>query len=140
MRNIPDKFVEKIKTHILCSIIHPPAPQIMELLCHNVEKYGRGIQATDDNIIRSTRVAFRITKATNTHSDDVLLHPFVRQKLLCEGGSVLVLYVSTLQVLFANSHVLILYCRTRSSSLSVRTTASCCLEFSGAAVHGGNSI
>ena len=41
------KFVEKIKTHILYSILFPPK------LCHlwdNVEKSGTATQATDDNI------------------------------------------------------------------------------------------
>jgi hypothetical protein len=33
-----------------------------------VEKYGTVRQATDDNIIRRTRFACRITKATHTHS------------------------------------------------------------------------
>ena len=40
------KVVEKIKTHILCSV------SIFQKSCHlwdNVEKYGRAKQATDDN-------------------------------------------------------------------------------------------
>jgi len=42
------RFVEQIKTHILCSI------SFFFLLCHlwdNVEKYGKAKQATDDNIM-----------------------------------------------------------------------------------------
>jgi hypothetical protein len=34
-----------------------------------VEKYGRSGQATDDNIIRLMRYVYRITKATDTHSE-----------------------------------------------------------------------
>jgi hypothetical protein len=38
-----------------------------------VEKYGRARQATDDNIIRRMRFACWITKATDTHSQYVIL-------------------------------------------------------------------
>jgi len=34
-----------------------------------VEKYGRGRQATDDNILRLMRIASWIPKATRTHSE-----------------------------------------------------------------------
>jgi hypothetical protein len=50
MRNVSDNVVEKIKTHILCSVT------FSRKSCHlsdNVEKYGRARQATDDNITRS---------------------------------------------------------------------------------------
>jgi hypothetical protein len=48
MRNISDKFVEKIKMHILCSI--PFFPKIM-LLRDNVEKCYTAGQATGDSMI-----------------------------------------------------------------------------------------
>jgi hypothetical protein len=48
------KVVEKIKTHILCSIMFF---QKSCRLWDNVEKYGRARQATDDNIIRRMRFA-----------------------------------------------------------------------------------
>ena len=51
------------------------------------EKYGRARQATDDNIIRRTRFAFWITKATDPHSEYVILIVFPRQQLLCESAS-----------------------------------------------------
>jgi hypothetical protein len=38
-----------------------------------VEKYGRSRQATDDNIIQRMRFACWITKATDTHSEYVIL-------------------------------------------------------------------
>jgi hypothetical protein len=38
-----------------------------------VEKYGTARQATDDNIIRRMRFACWITKATDTHSEYVIL-------------------------------------------------------------------
>ena len=73
MRNVWDRFVEKSKTHILCS----------RNLCRksfrlwdDVEKFGTARQTTDDNIIRRTRFACRITKATDTHSEYLILPAF----------------------------------------------------------------
>jgi hypothetical protein len=42
MRNVSDKVVGKIKTHILCSTFFPEN--------RAAEKYGRASQATGDNI------------------------------------------------------------------------------------------
>jgi hypothetical protein len=53
-------------------------------LWDNVEKYGR--QATD-NIIERMRIAWCITKATDTHY--VLLPTFSQQKWLRERASIL---------------------------------------------------
>jgi hypothetical protein len=64
------KVIEKIKTHILCSIT------FFRKSCRlwdNVEKYGRCRQATDGNIIRRMRFACRIIRATDTHSKYVIL-------------------------------------------------------------------
>jgi len=41
-------------------------------LWDNVETYFRITQATDDNIIRRTRIACWITKVTDTHSEYLL--------------------------------------------------------------------
>ena len=38
---------------------------------HNVEKYGSAGQATDDSIVRSMRIARRIIKATDAHTQNV---------------------------------------------------------------------
>jgi hypothetical protein len=59
MSNVSDKFVGKIKTHILCS------KTFFCKSCHlwdNVQHYGRVGQTTDDNIIRRMRCACWITK------------------------------------------------------------------------------
>ena len=56
--------LEKIKTHILCSITSFRKPCS---LWDNVEKYGRARQATEDNIMRRMRIERWITKATYTH-------------------------------------------------------------------------
>jgi hypothetical protein len=75
------RVVEKIKTHILWSIF------FFRKSCrlyHNVEKYGRAKQSTDDNIIRRMRFACWITKATDTHSEYVILIAFLQQQWLHE--------------------------------------------------------
>jgi hypothetical protein len=54
-----------------------------------VEKYVTARQATDDNIIRRMRFACWITKATDTHSEYVLLIALTWQQLLRERASML---------------------------------------------------
>jgi hypothetical protein len=54
MRKFSDKTVQKIKTHILSS---KTFFQKSHCLWNNVEKYGRSLQATDDNIIWRMRIA-----------------------------------------------------------------------------------
>jgi hypothetical protein len=71
------KDVEKIKTHILCSVTFFRKSC---RLSYNVEKYGRAIQATDDNIIQPMRFVCWVTKATDTHSEYVILIVFPRQQ------------------------------------------------------------
>jgi hypothetical protein len=58
-------------------------------LWHNVEKYGTARQATDDNIIRRMRIACQITKATDTHSEYLILIAFRQQQWLRERASML---------------------------------------------------
>ena len=90
MRNVSDRHcrdrnvsnvVEKIKTHILCSTTSFQKP------CHwqdNVEKCGRAKQATDDNITLCMHFARWITKATDTHSEYVILIAFPLQQWLLQ--------------------------------------------------------
>ena len=81
MRNASDKVVEEIKTHILYSItLFPKILTFMRMW----EKYGTARQDTDDNIIRRMRFAWWITKATDTHTEYVILIAFPRQKWLRE--------------------------------------------------------
>jgi hypothetical protein len=80
------KVVEKIKTHILCSIT------FFRKSCRlwdSVEKYGTARQATCDNIIRRMRFACRITKATYTHSGNVIVIAFPQHHWLRERASIL---------------------------------------------------
>jgi hypothetical protein len=67
------KVVEKIKTRILCSIT------FFRKSCRlwdNVEKYGTARQATDDNKTGSMHTACWISKATDRHSEYVILIAF----------------------------------------------------------------
>ena len=66
------KVVEKVKTHILCSITPPPLPRESCRFWDNVEKYGTAVRTTVDNVIRRMLFACWVTKATNTHSEYVL--------------------------------------------------------------------
>ena len=45
-----------------------------------MEEYSRSGQAIDDNIIRRMRCTYRIPKATDTHSEHVILIAIPRQK------------------------------------------------------------
>jgi hypothetical protein len=77
------KVVQKIKTHILCSITFVSE----NILWDNVEKFCTAGQAIDN--IRHMRVACWVPKATNTHSEYVVLIAFPLQQWLHESASLL---------------------------------------------------
>jgi hypothetical protein len=85
---LQQKFEQKIKTHILCSVKslptppHPPKKKKNEkhATYNNVEKYGTAGQALDDNIIRRMRFVCWIIKAANTRSEYVTHIAFQRQQ------------------------------------------------------------
>jgi hypothetical protein len=54
-----------------------------------VKKHGTARQATDDNTIGRMRFTCWITKATDTHSEYVILIAFRRHQLLRERASML---------------------------------------------------
>jgi hypothetical protein len=87
------KVIEKIKTHILCSIIFPENSAVYEIMW---KKYGRARQATDDNIIRRMRFACWITKATDTHSEYVIVNSFPRQWLRERASMLRYTYIACL--------------------------------------------
>ena len=70
-------FVKKIKTHILCSVTPLPPPclpenrTVYEIMWENTAERGRG-QMT----IWRMRISCWIPKATNTHSEYVILIDF----------------------------------------------------------------
>jgi hypothetical protein len=77
MRNVLAIAVEKIKTHILCSITYF---RKFCLLWGNVEKYGGDIEA-NNNTLWYMLLACWITNATNTYSEYVILNGFFKKKM-----------------------------------------------------------
>jgi len=75
------KVVEKIKMHTLHSIIYSENCVL--------EKFGRAKQATNENLTRRMRLICWVTKATDTHSEYVILIAFPQQQWLCERSSIL---------------------------------------------------
>ena len=82
------KVLEKIKTHILCSIIFFFFWKLFQSW-DNVEKYCWAGQATYDNIIWCMRIAWWIPKATDTHSEYVTYITVPLQQWLYEHASML---------------------------------------------------
>ena len=79
-----------------------------------MEKYGTARQATHDNIIRRMRIACWITKATDTHSEYVILIAFPRQQWLRER---------TLPVLLSDEIYILLIRAFSTTALSIMKLA-----------------
>jgi hypothetical protein len=73
IRNVSDKFLNKIKSQILCSITFSRKSC---RLWDNVEKYGTAGQATDGSIIGRMRFTCWIPNVTETPSEYVILIAF----------------------------------------------------------------
>jgi hypothetical protein len=82
MRNVSGKSCrENQNTHFMLNF----SPEYRAV--YEMKKYGTARQATDDNFIQRMRFACRITKATDTHSEYVILIAFLRQQWLHERAS-----------------------------------------------------
>jgi hypothetical protein len=66
MKMYQTKVVEKIKTHILCSITFF---YNRVFFLDNLKKYSKAGEATDDNILRRIRITRWTPSAINTHSE-----------------------------------------------------------------------
>jgi hypothetical protein len=77
MRNVSDKIVDKVKTHVLCSVIFCRKSCRLWDNVENVVEPDRP-QTTAWHM----RFACCITEATNTHSEYVILFAFPRQQWL----------------------------------------------------------
>ena len=86
MRNISDKFVEKIKTHILRSVTFF---RKSSNLWDKVGRYGRDGQATNGNLIRRMRTACWIPKVTNIYLEYVIRIACPLQQWLLKRSSML---------------------------------------------------
>jgi hypothetical protein len=78
------KVAEKIKTHILCSVTFPENRAVYEKMWKNTVEPDRPQMKT-----WCMRIACWIPKATNTHSEYVILIAFPLQQWLHEHASVL---------------------------------------------------
>jgi hypothetical protein len=76
-----------------------------------MEKYGTASQAADGNITGRMRIAGWVTKATDTHSECVILIGFAQQQWVRERVSMLSLYV----------HCIIVYTFLAFTVMIVRT-------------------
>jgi len=84
MRNVSGKICRENQNTTYLFIKFPPK---FCCLYGNVEKYGRAEQATDDNITRCVSIAWWIPKATDTHSDYIIIIAFSLQQWLRERAS-----------------------------------------------------
>jgi hypothetical protein len=84
MKNVSDKVVEKIKTHILYSVTIFRKCAVYEKKWKNIVERSRPQMA-----IWRMRIACWITKPTNTYSEYVILTAFPLQQWLRERASVL---------------------------------------------------
>jgi hypothetical protein len=66
MGNVSQKFVEKVKTHIFCSIVFfSKRRALYEIIW---KKYDRARQATNGNVMRRMRFACWMSKAADTQN------------------------------------------------------------------------
>ena len=111
MRNVSDRICrENQNTHFVSSnFFFGKSFRLWE----NVEKFCRTGQSTDDNIIRRTRIACYITKATNTHLQ--LLYLLLSHINNCFTNAPTCFVIRTSAVLFRS--VLYSYLDTRFISI-----------------------
>jgi hypothetical protein len=102
MRNVSDKSRKNIKTHISCTII------FLRKSCRlweRVEKYGTARRATGNNTVRRMRFACWINKATDTHSENIMLIAFPGQHQLRERISMRLHARCSLRISSTDAHV-----------------------------------
>jgi hypothetical protein len=119
-------------------------------LCHNVGKSGTPGQAIGDNIIRRMRFLCWIPKATNTHSQYVILIVFPLQNWSHEHASVLPLHLRCLSVSCLNCLVFSLRLKKETGSfgrvsllgLDINRSVYCCDrgQAAGGAVGRGTAL
>jgi hypothetical protein len=81
------RFVEKLETCVFRSVTPPPPPEnraLCEIMWKNVAERGRPQMTT-----WRMRIACWMTKATDTHTENVILIDFPMQQWLRERASML---------------------------------------------------
>jgi len=100
MRNVSENICRENQSILYMFITSPPKSYRQY---GNVEKCGRAGQATDDNITRCISIAWWIPKATDVHSEYVIIIAFPLQQWFRERTSLLhSTYIACL-VLFSGS-------------------------------------
>jgi hypothetical protein len=79
------EVVQKVKTHFMFNNIFPKIVSFMS----NVKKYATAGKSTDYNIMQRIRIVCWLNKATNIHSEYVILITFSLHQCLYERTSVL---------------------------------------------------
>jgi hypothetical protein len=87
MRNFSDRYCRENQN--TPSMFSNFSSIIVPFFLDNVEKYGRANQAKNDDIIWRMRIACWIPKATETHSEYVILIALPQQQWLHELASML---------------------------------------------------
>jgi hypothetical protein len=106
MRNVSHKIYEENQnTHFM---FNNPPPQPC-FLWNDVEPYSRTRQATDDNITRRKRFACWINKATDTHSDSVIIIVFPRNNGYADVSHCYVIHICVLICIVKHNAFLTLY-------------------------------
>jgi hypothetical protein len=100
MRNVSEKNCRENQSILYMFMTFPPKSY---RLCGNVEKYGRAGQATDDNITRCISIAWWIPKATDIHSEYVIIIAFPLRRWFRERTSLLRSTYIPCLVLFSGS-------------------------------------
>ena len=88
MRNVSDKIVQEIETHILYSVTSPKNRAVYKIMWKNTVEPDRPHMT-----IWRMRTACWITKATNTHSQYAILIAFPLQQLVHELTSLRYTYI-----------------------------------------------
>jgi len=99
-----DQIVEKIETHILCSVTF-----FRKSCCvwDNVEEYCRTGQATDENM--AIHITCWIPKATNTHSGCVKAYCFSTARRVAQTRCYVTLHVQSLSCYIWFTFLLLIY-------------------------------
>jgi hypothetical protein len=93
------KVMEEIKPHIFLSVTSFRKSSCLQ---ENVEKYGRVRHVTNDNSIRRMHIACWVTKATDTHSEYLILVHFPQQQWLRERNSIFHYTYTTIYIIYYN--------------------------------------
>ena len=100
------KVAEKVETYVMFNNFFRGIKSCR--LWDNVENYGTAGQTTDNNITRQVRFTCWITKASDTHSEYVILTTFLQQPRFRERLHSVTLE-STLRVLYSLQQLLWAY-------------------------------